>query len=103
MTAVQRDPVRVEPRRIYASVEMDVYPRRLNKDGQERVIGLVQDAIKETLALATPGRKRECRWYGTGPSGCYVNGIDKQVASELAAELRCIASDPDCVEEVTWR
>jgi hypothetical protein len=90
-----RDPVRLRPKRIYAEIDMDVYPRRLTERGINRMADLLRAALQENTA-----KRVSC---SHGRSGCHVNRIDKEIARGLADELRRVASDPDCIEEVHLR
>jgi hypothetical protein len=80
--------VTVRPRHLYAAVELDVWPSRLNDRGQK--------AVKDAFARAIdflPLTAQRLTVFSHGQSGGYCHTIDRRVAGVLADDLETIAGD----------
>lgn len=91
---VPRDSVRVDLRRRYATVWLDVWPRRLTREGRRRVRAAYAEAFGRCPTCARGS-------FSYGNAGAFANRIDRDAADELADELRRIAFTPECTEEVS--
>ena len=99
MPVSARPRVTVEHRRVYASVDVDLWPcaYNLTGQGQERCHELLLEAAQRTHELH-PG----CRpiYFCAGPSIVSASRVDRGLADELAGSVVAIVSDPAYQEPV---